>query len=85
MLEQGQAYYCATKREVDLVMSLLEKENYKWPGGDNPRLKWQNAPNVYFVDTNSKFHCAYPPRQCHIERSIDVRQICNKIISELRR
>lgn len=33
MLKKGQRYYCETARDVDLLMSLLEKEGYKWVTG----------------------------------------------------
>lgn len=85
MLEPGQAYYCKTERDVDLIMSLLEKESYRWCSGASPRSCYQKSPIVYYMENGKSFHCSYPPHKMDINTSIHVNNICNKIISELRR
>lgn len=85
MLESGQQYYCSTERDVDLLMTLFEKNQYKWCSGKNPRAIYQDSPIIYYIENERAFHCSYPPFKKDIEESIHVDKIRNKIISELRR
>ena len=85
MLKRGQKYYCETKEDVDLIMSLLEKKNYTWASGAAPRSQYQNAPIVYYIDSSKDFTCDVTPSGYLINESTPVSNIRNKIISELRR
>lgn len=85
MFEAGQKYYCKTDKEVDLLMSLLEKENYKWVSGANLRSLYQKSPIVYGISSGQAIHCYYPPNKSDINKSVHVQNVQNKIIAELRR
>ena len=85
MLQANTGYYCETMRDVDLIMSLLEKEGYRWRSGHRPRELYQQAPIIYDIDGMGNFGCKLVIREQHIKRAIAVKNIKNKIIAELRR
>ena len=85
MLAVGQRYYCATDREVDLMMRLFEKNGCYWRSRKPLRSQYQSAPIIYEMDTRKEFGCLTEPDSSYIRSAIHVSKIQNKIISELRR
>lgn len=85
MLRARQRYYCKTERDVDLIMQLLEKDDYRWRSGNLPRFNYQTPPIIYIIDNDAEFGCIPVPDSDEIADSIHISQIQNKIISELRR
>lgn len=85
MLKAEQGYYCKTNRDVDLIMSLFEKEGYCWASGTPLRKQYQQPPIIYNVHLGHQITCEQSPGRSSINDSIHVSNIQNRIISELRR
>ena len=85
MLQIGKHYYCSTDSDVDLIMRLFEKNHFKWASGRELRSQYQESPIIYKIDEPTRIRCENNPLQDNIDIAINVINVRNKIISELRR